>query len=574
MTPTPIASPPQADLPAANANDPFANVVDEATRLNPFAGDAALREAVQRQDADWAQAQLHTQGEGLGQPEIWALAELANRHTPELQRFDARGRAIDRVEFHPAWHALMAQYRAQGLIGLPFDGSRPGRWSAWAAGFMLHGQIEQGTLCPATMTTAAIPVLQHEPELWQSLQPKLMSPVYDPQDAPIAHKRSIWIGMGMTEKQGGSDVRANTTLATPLGAEGRGQPYALTGHKWFYSAPMCDAHLVVARTHEAGGWACFFVPRWRFDGTRNAVHIERLKDKVGNQSNASAEVRFDGAWGLLLGEPGRGIPTIIEMATHTRLNCVLGATAIMRQALVQALYFARRRQAFGKTLIEQPLMRSVLTDLALESEAATVLAMHLAQAYEHVGSDPLARSWQRVLTPAAKFWLCKRSVAFTGECMEVLGGNGYVDTGIVARLFREAPVNSIWEGSGNVMCLDVLRAVGRDPEAAFLLLQDLQDAAAGDAALLEVAGRVERHWRALADDPQAGEREARWVTTQLVLLAQAGLLRRHSPAAVADAFIATRLCTPHSGSVFGQWANDRVDAAAQQAVLTRALIEA
>jgi putative acyl-CoA dehydrogenase len=550
---------------------PFANVVDEATSLNPYACDPALQDAVQRQGADWAQAQLFAQGQALGQPDIWALAELANRHAPELQRFDARGRRLDEIEFHPAWHALMAQYRSQGLIGMPFASTRPGRWSAWAAGFMLHGQIEQGTLCPATMTTAAIPVLQREDALWQGLQAKLMANEYDPQDMPIANKRSIWIGMGMTERQGGSDVRANTTLATPLGAEGRGEPYALTGHKWFFSAPQCDAHLVVARTHESGGHACFFVPRWRPDGTRNAVHVERLKHKVGNQSNASSEVRFDGAWGLLMGEPGRGIPTIIEMATHTRLNCVLGATAIMRQALVQAIWFAQRRSAFGKRLVNQPLMRSVLADLALESEAATMLAMHLAQAYEHADADPLARAWQRVLTPAAKFWLCERSVAFTGECMEVLGGNGYVDTGIVARLLREAPVNSIWEGSGNVMCLDVLRAVGREPDAAAALLDDLRGMAAGDALLADAAGAVERHWHQLATAPEASERQARWATTQLVLLAQAGLLRRHAPAHVADAFIATRFGTPHAGGVFGQWASDALDGEAQQAIIDRAL---
>ena len=555
---------------ASKAQDPFTNVVDEAQQLNPYTSDPVLQDAVRRQGADWAQAQLCAQGEGLGQPATWRLAELANRHTPELHRFDARGRSVDEVEFHPSWHALMAQYRSHGLIGMPFSSTRQGRWSAWAAGFMLHGQIEQGTLCPATMTTAAIPVLQRETELWTTLQSKLMSPVYDPQDAPIANKRSIWIGMGMTERQGGSDVRANTTLA--VGGGGRGQPYAITGHKWFYSAPMCDAHLVVARTSESGSHACFFVPRWRFDGTRNAVHVERLKHKVGNRSNASSEVRFDGAWGLLLGEVGRGIPTIIEMATHTRLNCVLGATAVMRQALVQAMHFARRRQAFGKLLVDQPLMRSVLADLALESEAATVLAMHLAQAYEMADHDPLARAWQRVLTPAAKFWLCKRSVAFTGECMEVLGGNGYIEDSIVGRLFREAPVNSIWEGSGNVMALDVLRAVARSPDDAFTLLRDLQEAAAGDAHLKQAATAIERNWRAMATAPDASEALARWTTTQLVLLAQACLLRRHSPAPVADAFIATRFATPQGGSVFGLWP-EGVQTELQAELIARAVVE-
>ncbi len=547
------------------------NQFDELADFNLLTTDAALGEALERAGALWAQPQLAAYGQQLGAQDTWRLADQANRHTPTLHSFDARGRRTDTVEFHPSWHALMALYRAQGLVAQPFLDQRAGRWTAWAGGFYLHGQVEQGTLCPATMTTAGIPVLQKEPALWAQLQAQLFSNDYDARDVTLAQKRSIWLGMGMTEKQGGSDVRANTTLATPLrsgtGAGGRGGEYLLRGHKWFFSAPMCDAHLVVARTTE-GGHACFFVPRWRFDGSKNTVNVQRLKDKVGNRSNASSEVEFADAWGILMGEEGRGIPTIIEMATTTRLCCVLGSAAILRQAMVQALAYARQRQAFGKRLAEQPLMRAVLADLALESEAALVLAMRLAQAYEHESegaSDPAQRAWKRVMTPAAKFWVCKRAVELTGEAMEVFGGNGYVDSSVMARLFREAPVNSIWEGSGNVMCLDVLRAIGREPEAAMALLAELADTAAGEPLLLAELQAL----RGLlaTKPPEALEALGRVLVQRLVLVAQACLLRRHSPAAVADGFIATRLGSASAGRVVGAIDTRAMDVAA---VLARA----
>lgn len=538
------------------------NQFDELTDFNLLTTDAALGEALQRAGAQGAVPALTAYGERLGCADTWHLAEQANRHTPVLHSFDARGRRVDAVEFHPSWHALMALYRAQGLIAHPFQSNDAGRWTAWAAGFYLHGQVEQGTLCPATMTTASIPVLQKEPALWAQLQTPLFSSDYDVRDVPLAHKRSIWLGMGMTEKQGGSDVRANTTLATPLGAGGRGGEYLLRGHKWFFSAPMCDAHLVVARTAE-GGHACFFVPRWRPDGSKNAVHVQRLKDKVGNRSNSSSEVEFEDAWGILMGEEGRGIPTIIEMAATTRLNCVIGSAAMLRQATVQALAYARRREAFGKRLAEQPLMRTVLADLALESEAALVLAMRLAEAFERDNS-PAQRAWKRVMTPAAKFWICKRAVELTGEAMEVLGGNGYVDSSVVARLFREAPVNSIWEGSGNVMCLDVLRALGREPEAAAALLAELADTAAGEPRLL---AELQALQGLLATPPHALEALGRLLVQRLVLLAQACLLRRHAPAAVADGFIATRMGNACAGRVVGAVDSRAIDVAA---VLARA----
>ena len=543
------------------------NQVDELTDFNLLEADPALAEALQRSGAARHIPSLSRYAQQLGERATWELAEQANRHTPELHRFDARGRIIDAVEFHPSWHTLLGLYRQQGLISLPFEDSSAGRWSAWAAGFYLHGQVEQGTLCPATMTTAAIPLLQKEPALWQQLQGKLFSHEYDPRDLPVADKASMWLGMGMTEKQGGSDVRANTTVAMPVHAGGRGGEYLLRGHKWFFSAPMCDAHLVVARMGEGGGQACFYVPRWRPDGSRNAVRVQRLKDKVGNRSNSSSEVEFEDAWGILMGEEGRGIPTIIEMATYTRLNCVLGSAAILRSATVQALAYARRRSVFGKLLAEQPLMRTVLADLALESEAALQIAMRLAQAYERGGDegDPLERAWKRIMTPAAKFWVCKRGVELTGEAMEVLGGNGYVDTGVMARLFREAPVNSIWEGSGNVMCLDVLRAISREPDGAQLLLQDLIDTAAGEPALLQQAQSLARR---LSGPPDQLEAQARRLVQDLVLLAQACLLRRHAPPAMADGFIATRLGAQQGAMVAGAFDPAGLDIAA---ILQRAL---
>ncbi|CAB5681244.1 Putative acyl-CoA dehydrogenase AidB [Delftia tsuruhatensis] len=545
------------------------NQFDEYTDFNLLEVDPALAEALQRSGAARHLPSLSRYAQQLGERTTWELAEQANRHTPELHRFDARGRIIDTVEFHPSWHTLLGLYRQQGLISLPFEDSSTGRWSAWAAGFYLHGQVEQGTLCPATMTTAAIPLLKKEPALWQQLQDKLCSHAYDARDIPVHGKASMWLGMGMTEKQGGSDVRANTTVAMPVAGGGRGGEYLLRGHKWFFSAPMCDAHLVVARMGEGGGQACFYVPRWRPDGTRNAVRVQRLKHKVGNRSNASSEVEFEDAWGILMGEEGRGIPTIIEMATYTRLNCVLGSAAILRSALVQALAYARRRMVFGKQLAEQPLMRTVLADLALESEAALQIAMRLAQAYENDGGndggDPLERAWKRIMTPAAKFWVCKRGVELTGEAMEVLGGNGYVDTGVMARLFREAPVNSIWEGSGNVMCLDVLRAISREPEAARLLLQDLVDAAAGEAVLQQQAQSLARR---LSAPPEQLEAQARRLVQDLVLLAQACLLRRHAPPAMADGFIATRLGMQQGALVAGAFDPSGLDIAA---ILGRAL---
>ncbi|MDM0110609.1 isovaleryl-CoA dehydrogenase [Variovorax sp. J22R133] len=539
------------------------NQFDELKDYNLYDTDAVLREAMARAGAGWAEPQLSAFGQTLGKAETWQAGADANHYKPEFSAFDARGRRIDSVTFHPSWHQLMAGYRSEGLVSLPFrDVQQQGRWAAWAAGFYLQGQVEAGVLCPATMTQAAIPVLQKEPALWEKYGAKLMSNEYDPRDIPMDQKKSVWIGMGMTEKQGGSDVRANTTTATPISAGGRGGEYLIRGHKWFFSVPMSDAHLVVARTQE-GGHSCFFVPRWKPDGTKNPVQIQRLKEKVGNRSNSSSEVEFQDAWGVMMGEEGRGIPTIIEMATYTRLNCVVGSSGFLRQATAQAIGYARKRKVFGKLLVEQPLMRGVLADLALESEAGLVLSMRLAEAFEH-GDDPAQRVWKRVMTPAAKFWICKRAVEISGEAMEVFGGNGYVESGPMARMFREAPVNSIWEGSGNVMCLDVMRAIAREPDAAHALLEELAADAGGDSRIL---GELQALRDMLMQPPEQLEALGRRFTQRLVIAAQATLLRKVSPGFVADAFVSTRL-DPQWGRVVGAIDTRAIDV---DALLQRAL---
>lgn len=499
------------------------NLVDDWVGHNLLDTDPALLTAL-REAAPHAVEPLSRYGAELGSTETAQLARDANRHGPVLRQLDARGRRIDQVDFHPAWHALLALYRRQGLVADVFATDTPGRWAAFAAGCYLHGQVEAGSLCPATMTQAAIPVLQKQPELFAPLQGKFFSRDHDPLDRPMGDKPSIWVGMGMTEKQGGSDLRRVTTS----GVEQADGSYLITGHKWFFSAPTSDAHLVLARTD--AGPTCFWLPRYTPDGRRNAVQVMRLKDKLGNRSNASSEVEFHGAWAQRLGEEGRGIPTLIEMAGYTRLNCIIGSAALLRAGLTQALHNARERSAFGRPLAEQPLMQTVLADLALESEAAMRLMLRLARGFEH--GEP---AWQRLMTPAAKLWVCKRAIECSGEAMELLGGNGYVEDGVLARLYREAPVNSIWEGSGNVMALDVLRAVAREPDVALALLDDF--AASVDAPVQAEAARLRR---LLTGDPAALEAQARGVAQALVLCAQAVLMREQASTLAADAFIATR----------------------------------
>ncbi|MEQ1110739.1 acyl-CoA dehydrogenase family protein [Acinetobacter johnsonii] len=522
----------------------ISNQFDELENYNLFETDSVLKEILTRYGSQ-DQARLTEMGKVVGSAEYYDYANLANRHTPILHAFDARGRRKDFIEFHPAWHKWMRLNRQFDTHAHPFNQpNSSSKWVEWAARFYLAGQVECGNLCPNSMTLGSIPLIQREPELWAKIGDKLLSTEYDERDVPISQKKSIWLGMGMTEKQGGSDVRANETIAVPIAESGRGQAYLLTGHKWFFSAPMCDAHLVVAKT-EQDGLACFFVPRWLEDGTKSPIHVQRLKDKVGNRSNSSSEVEFKDAWGIMIGEAGRGIPTIIEMANYTRLTCSVGSTAMLRQALVQCIAYTRQRKAFGKHLAEQPLMQAVLADLALETEAAMQLSFHLAHCYE--ADDALSVAWKRIMTPASKFLICKRAVELTGETMEVFGGNGYVDNGIMARIFKEAPVNTIWEGSGNVMCLDVLRAISRDVESIEILFQDLATTAMQDEQLKQELQNLFQLFQQTSEELQFMGRS---LVSRLVILAQAVLLKRHAPDYVADGFIQSRY-SPFHGRVVG-----------------------
>jgi putative acyl-CoA dehydrogenase len=548
--------------------------------VNLFRCDPALREGLEREGAGWAAGTLDALGARLGSPDVLELARLANEFTPRLVNFDRAGHRIDEIEFHPAWHALMTLLIENGAHSLPWEArdgqQRKGAQVARAAAYLLFGQVENGSQCPVTMTYASVPALRQNAAIAARWLPKILSREYDPRSLPVEQKRGALVGMGMTEKQGGTDVRANTTRATKLdpaqaearfGAEGEGA-FVIVGHKWFFSAPQCDAHLVLAQLDAEGsadgspsGLSCFFVPRFLPDGSRNAIRVQRLKNKLGNRSNASSEVEFCDAIGWMIGREGRGIPTILEMGSHTRLDCVTGTAGIMRAALCHALHHARGRSAFGRPLAEQPLMQNVLADLALESEAATAFALRLARCYDRQ-DDPNEVLLGRILTPAGKYWLCKRGPAFGAEAMEVMGGNGYVEDGPLARLYREFPVNSIWEGSGNVMCLDVLRAFGKAPEARAALAQELGLAAGRDARYDAWCARL---FDALGTG-EATEFGARRLAEQLVVGVQAGLLLRHAPASVADAFVASRIAR-EVGGAFGRLP-DGVDAAA---ILARAL---
>jgi putative acyl-CoA dehydrogenase len=541
--------------------------------VNLFGCDAALREGIEREGAGWAEPSLRELGAMLGRADTLDLGRLANANPPKLINFDRTGRRIDEVEFHPSWHQLMALMIGAGVHAAPWDSGQPGAQVARAAQFLLFGQVENGAQCPVTMTYASVPALRQAGAIAATWLPKILSRDYDPRSLPIGQKRGALIGMGMTEKQGGTDVRANTTRAEPydpaearrrFGEEGAGA-YRIVGHKWFFSAPQSDAHLILAQTDDAGsaGLSCFFVPRYLPDGSRNDIRVQRLKDKLGNRSNASSEVEFCGAFGWLVGQPGRGIPTILEMGSHTRLDCVLGSAGIMRASLTHALHHARARSAFGRKLAEQPLMQNVLADLALESEAATAFGLRLARCFDE-SADPAQVLLARILTPAGKYWLCKRGPGFCFEAMEVVGGNGYVEDGPLARLYREAPVNSIWEGSGNVMCLDLLRAFGKTPAARAALAGELALAGDADAAFSSYRERL------LADlaGPQADEYGARRLAERVVMAVQAALLLRHAPPFVADAFVRSRVAVD-AGGAYGRLPAG-VDCAA---ILARALVE-
>lgn len=518
------------------------NQVPPLVDYNLYTTDPVLVEAVDRTDAAWVAQDAERLGKILGGEEAIGWGFDANNNPPVLHTHNARGERVDEVRFHASWHELMRLSVRFGLHNLPWQAKRGGGHAARAAMFFLAGQNEAGHTCPVSMTYAAAPVLARQPELARVWAPRLASVEYDARFLPAAEKTGALIGMAMTEKQGGSDVRANTTRALPVAGGGPAAEYRVTGHKWFCSAPMCDAFLVLAQA--PGGLSCFLLPRWTPEGTRNAFFLQRLKNKLGNRSNASSEVEFNGAAAWLIGDEGRGVRTIVEMVNHTRLDCTLGSAAVMRQALVQATHHARHRSAFGKLLAEQPLMQNVLADLAIESEAATVLAMRLAQSYDQ--ADDGAAHFRRIATAVAKYWVCKRTTAHVCEALECLGGNGFVEDSIMPRLLRESPLSSIWEGSGNVICLDVLRAIRNEPATIEALLAEIELARGANRHLDAQAANLRNHWKSLADD----ERQGRVLVERLAIALEASLLVRFSIPLVADSFCATRL-GGEGGHVFG-----------------------
>ena len=498
---------------------------------NLFDDDAALQDALAREGAGWARERLQDEGAFWGgEPVRWGFA--ANENPPVLHTHDRYGHRRDEVEFHPAWHELMRAGVEHELHALPWRTDRPGAHVARAAAYVCAIQAEAGFACPITMTFAAVPALRAEPELADEWVPRLTATTYDPELKRADEKQSALCGMAMTEKQGGSDVRANTTRARTAD-DGW---WELTGHKWFCSAPMCDLFLVLAQTDE--GVTCFAMPRVLPGGSRNAgFQLQRLKDKLGNRSNASSEIELRGALARMVGDPGRGVPTIIEMVNHTRLDCVIGAAGGMRAAVAQASWHAAHRSAFGARLADQPLMVNVLADLAIESEAATAVALRLARAYDEAPNDPTADAFKRVATAVAKYHVCKRAPGHAYEALECLGGNGYVEASGMPRLYREAPLASIWEGSGNVMALDVLRALARIPAALDALLAEVDEAAGADHRLDAFVSATRNE----LTDAEALESRARRVVERLALCLQGALLVRHAPPAVADAFCAARL---------------------------------
>jgi putative acyl-CoA dehydrogenase len=503
---------------------------------NTFESDRVLVEALRREGADWAEESARELGAICGRPQTLRLGVQANENPPKLRTHDRFGNRIDEVEFHPAWHELLRLSVERGLHALPWRDPKPGGHVARAAMFMLTSQVEAGVGCPISMTYSVVPALRVQPELAEEWESRFLSLEYDERMVPAPDKKGALCGMGMTEKQGGSDVRANTTTARPLNGGGPGSEYEITGHKWFFSAPMCDAFLVLAQAD--GGLSCFLMPRFTPDGERNRIHLQRLKDKLGNRSNASSEVEFRAAWARLVGEEGRGVPTIIEMVNHTRLDCAVGSATGMRAGVALASWHAAHRSAFGKRLIDQPLMQNVLADLAIESEAATVSALRLARAYdEAIAGDEQAEQLKRLANAVLKYWICKRGPAHAAEALECLGGNGYVEESGMPRLYRESPLASIWEGSGNVQCLDVLRGMAKSPTSLEAFFAEVDEAAGADARLDAAAGEL----REELADLDAIESRARRVVEWMALVLQGSLLVRFGDQAVADAYCGSRL---------------------------------
>jgi len=511
---------------------------------NIFEADAVMGEAVRREGADWALDRISAVGEVAGRADVIELGRLANENPPKLRTHDRFGNRIDEVEFHPSWHGLMKLGIEHELHSLPWREPQPGAHVARAAAFMCFSQAEAGVGCPISMTYSVVPALRHQPELAEEWEPRILSSDYDPRQIPAAEKRGSLFGMGMTEKQGGSDVRANTTVARPINGGGPGAEYEITGHKWFFSAPQCDAFLVLAQAD--GGISCFLMPRRLPDGELNRFRLQRLKDKLGNRSNASSEIEFDGAWTRLVGEEGAGVRTIIEMVNHTRLDCATGSATGMRAGVAQAINHASHRSTFGKVLVEQPLMQNVLADLAIESEAATISSLRLARAYDEAiaGSDE-AQAFKRIANAVLKYWICKRAPGHAVECLECLGGNGYVEESGMPRLYREAPLASIWEGSGNVQCLDVLRAMVKNSDSVDAFFAEVGEGA-GEPRLDSYVADLKRD----LGDMTGIESRARRLVERMALSLQGSLLLRFGDQAVADAFCASRL-SGDWGQAFG-----------------------
>lgn len=514
---------------------------------NLYSKDKALVECIAKSGAGWADERLEAFGQLIGREEIIKLGYLANENTPVLKTHDRFGHRIDEVEFHPAWHQLLSMSVENRLTNLPWVEPKSGAHVARAAMMYLMVQVEAGHMCPVSMTFSCVPALKKQPDVLAAIESALMSNQYDSRFIPADQKRGLLVGMSMTEKQGGSDVRANTTEAKPVNSRGPGQLYQLTGHKWFCSHPMSDAFVMLAQTE--GGLSCFLVPRFSPSGERNGIRLQRLKSKLGNKSNASAEIELENALGWLINEEGRGVATIIEMVSHTRLDCALSSAGLMRQALTQALHHVQYRSAFKKRLIEHDLMRNVLCDLALESEAATVLTMRLARAYDAGQSDKREDLFRRIATAVAKYWICKRAPSHVYECLETLGGNGYVEESLMPRLYREAPVNSVWEGSGNVICLDVLRALTNEPETAVVLLDEIKQVAGQNKEIDALIAQAELLLT------RKSEREARQMVEKLAVLLQAKLLIESAPSPVSDAFIESRI-KGGWGRTFGTLSSD------------------
>ena len=502
-----------------------------------------------REGAGWFDSKLREIGAHAGgEPLRWGAE--ANENPPTLKTHDRFGHRIDEVEFHPAWHRMLNFAVANAVHSLPWIEERDGSHAARAALMLTLSEVESGTGCPISMTYAAIPALRVQPDVAAEWEPVLTSTVYDPRLVPLSEKRGALCGMAMTEKQGGSDVRANTTYARPLSGGGPGSPYEITGHKWFCSAPMCDAFLVLAQTD--AGLSCFLLPRMLPDGSRNGFHIQRLKDKLGNRSNASSEVEFHEAWAVMVGDEGRGINTIIEMVNHTRLDCILGSAGLMRRAAAEATHHAAHRTAFGRLLVDQPLMKNVLADLCVESEAATVTAMRLARSFDEGARDEQARLLKRMATAVSKYWICKSATWHVGEALECLGGNGYVEESAMPRLYRETPLNSIWEGSGNVNCLDVLRALARNPGSFEAFFEEVESAAG--------LGRddFDSYVNALKNEfnnPDHMEARARSLVERMAIALQGSLMLRFGDPTVADAFCRSRFTSEH-GRAYGTLPGD------------------